>query len=160
MKRILFFTVPLMALCIISSSLQAQKCSGPVPVVSVYYPIEKGMKYGIGLEAGNLGGDSPFGLFAGFNVQKKSELYQKQDSSYAYDLKSSFYIKGTFRITRIENAVSLYAIAAPQVSLEKGLEFQPGFRVVFPVGQKLALGVEPMFSLKERRGVMNLHISF
>ena len=120
----------------------------------------KGTQYGIGLEAGNLGGDSPLGLFAGFSVSKKNKSIAKADSAYAYDIRSSFYLKGTFRITRIENAVSLYAIASPQLSLETGIEFQPGFRVVFPVGQKLALGIEPMWSFRQKTTMINFHISF
>jgi hypothetical protein len=160
MKKIVYLS--LASLCLILTSYQtfAQKCSGPIPVVSLYYPYQKGMTWGIGLEAGNLGGDSPFGIFAGFNVQKKSELYKKLDSAYTYDLKSSFYIKGSYRITRLGNAVSLYAIASPAISLEKGIDLQPGFRVVFPFGCRMGLGIETLYSLKEKQAVMNFHISF
>jgi len=160
MKKIVYLSLSFACLLLTALRSSAQKCSGPIPVVSVYYPYENGMKYGIGLEAGNLGGDSPFGLFAGVNIQKKSDLYKKMDSAYSYDYKSSFYMKGSYRITRIEKAVSFYAIASPQLSLEKGFDFQAGFRVVFPIGQRMGLGIEPMYSFKERKAVMNFHISF
>jgi hypothetical protein len=160
MKKIVYLSVASLCLLLSSYRSAAQKCSGPIPVVSLYYPYQNGMTWGIGLEAGNLGGDSPFGIFAGFNVQKKSELYKKMDTAYTYDLKSSFYIKGSYRLTMLGNPIGLYAIASPAISLEKGIDLQPGFRVVFPFGRRMAIGIEPMYSFKEKQAVMNFHISF
>ena len=69
MKQILF-TLTILILTAGFASAQYNKCGPAVPVFSVYYSHEAGTRYGLGIEAGSQGVESPFGLYAGFYLKK------------------------------------------------------------------------------------------
>jgi hypothetical protein len=128
MKKTFTLAVLLLVLACSQKAL-AQKCGAPVPITSVYYAHETHTRFGFGVESGTQGIDSPFGLYAGVNFLKYTEDFQKSDST-AYDFKSNFYIKGTYRITGADGGGSIFLVAAPSMSMQTGLDMQTGIKAM------------------------------
>lgn len=138
----------------------AQNCGGPMPVITVYYPFQPGTCFAAGLEAGYQGMDSPFGFFAGFNLQSFSNTRIKKDSTENSSFRSSFYLKGSFRLCRLEGVTSLYLVMAPQLSKRSDMDLRSGLRLMFPLGEKNGIGLEPLYSIREKNIMVNLMLAF
>lgn len=138
----------------------AQQCGAPAPVISVYYPVSAGIKYGLGLEAGHQGVDGPVGIFGGFYFQSLSAGAMRKDSAGTDKFRTAFYLKGLFRLTGTEGLASLYLVAAPQLDGQSKTDFGSGLRIMFPLGEKRGLGIEPLYSIKQKSLTINLLMAF
>jgi hypothetical protein len=138
----------------------AQQCGAPAPVISIYYPISAGIKYGLGLEAGHQGVDSPVGIFGGFYFQSLPAAAIGKDSAGTDKFRTAFYLKGLFRLTRTEGVASLYLVAAPQLDGQSKMDIRSGLRIMFPLGEKRGLGIEPLYSIKQKSLTVNLLMAF
>jgi hypothetical protein len=140
----------------------AQQCGAPAPVISVYYPVSAGIKYGLGLEAGHQGIDGPVGIFGGFYFQSLSDgaIRKDADSAGTDRFRTAFYLKGLLRLTRTEGVASLYLVAAPQLDGQSKMDFRSGLRIMFPVGKNRGLGIEPLYSVKQKSLMVNLLMAF
>jgi hypothetical protein len=140
----------------------AQQCGAPAPVISIYYPVSAGIKYGLGLEAGHQGVDGPVGIFGGFYFQSLSAgaIRKDSDSTGKDKFQTAFYLKGLLRLTRTEGVASLYLVAAPQLDGQSKMDFRSGLRLMFPLGEKRGLGIEPVYSVKQKSLTVNLLMAF
>jgi hypothetical protein len=140
----------------------AQLCGAPAPVISVYYPVSAGIKYGLGLEAGHQGVDGPVGIFGGFYFQSLSASYTRKDTDSAGrdNFRTAFYLKGLFRLTRSEGVASLHLVTATQLDGQSKMDFRSGLRLMFPLGEKKGVGIEPLYSVKQKSLTVNLIMAF
>jgi len=150
-------------LCLISfltlaawQPLSAQ-CGSAVPIVSAYYSYDPSTTFGAGIEGGYQGVDAPWALFAGVQVRalKTQEEMIPEDG-----LRTSVYLKGTFRVTGQHGAGSVFLVAAPAMDFSSGVRLQTGLRIMFPLGGKLGIGAEPLYSIREGRASLNLMFAF
>lgn len=137
----------------------AQNCGGPVSVIAPYYSYEAHTKFGVGLEAGIQGVDSRTGLYVGFSYQQLTTNYQKRDTS-GFNYRSSFYLKGTLRINDHESAGSIFLVASPQLSLQSGYDVLTGLKFMYPFFGKTGMGIEPLYSLKQKDVRVNFIVAF
>jgi len=154
-KIILFFALLLMA-----GSVEAQdNCPPQVPVVALYYTKTPQTKYGIGLEIGTQGTDSPWGFYAGYQYRKLSDARSKSDSA-GFGSEGSLYVRGAYRLNGPETGTKLFITAAPEISVQTGFDFKGGIRCMLPLGGKKALGIEPVYGIKSRTFGVNLIAAF
>jgi len=138
----------------------SQQCTDPASILSAYYSYSPNSKFGMGIEAGKLDNESPLGIFAGCNFQLLNQRYQKSDTTIASDMLSNIYFKGSYRLSRIENIVSIFAVASPQFSLQSGFDLQAGIRLIFPLSGRMGLGLEPVYSVKQNSFLLNFQVAF
>ena len=158
MKQILF-TLTILILTAGFASAQYNKCGPAVPVFSVYYSHEAGTRYGLGIEAGSQGVESPFGLYAGFYLKKLAPQALKSDSS-GFTMRGSLYLKGAFRLNQPTGRGSIFLTAAPELSVQTGFDLKSGLRFMLPLSGKKALGLEPLYSVRQRNFSFNLIAAF
>jgi hypothetical protein len=151
--------IAILTFLLFAQQAHAQKCGLPVPITSVYYLHTPHAKFGIGLEAGSQSIETPFGIFAGVNFARLTEEYQKSGAG-DYDFSSSFYLKGLVRITPRDRGGSLYFVGSPAVSMQTGVDFRTGLRAMFPLGRRMGVGVEPLYSIRQKELSVNFVIAF
>lgn len=142
---------------IISIQSNAQSCEQSPGLISAYYThTNKG--FGIGVEAGFMSEYSPFGAMLGTNYilynNKTIEKYSGLETGIA-----NFYFKGLIRVLRVENKMHAFLVASPQLGLESGFEFNSGAKFLFPLSERLAFQIEPLYSLKQRSCQFNFHLA-
>jgi len=154
-------TILLAVLFLSINKLQAQQqsCTEPANVITAYYSYIPHFKYGVGFEGGRLSNLSPFGYFAGCSFQVFKDKVSKTDSTHSTDMLADFYLKGAYRLTRVENFVSIFAVASPRYSLEAGFDLQQGLRFIFPFSERIAMGVEPMYAVRQNNFLVNFQFS-
>ena len=160
MKKLLILAIILITsfACCLKSS--AQNCGDPVSILSAYYTYEPHTKFGVGFEAGSQGVDSRLGYYAGIRLTMlKQPVYIKQDSA-QLDYRLAFYLKGTVRLTSQESKGSLFVVAAPQMSLQSGFDVHSGLRYMYPLSGKKGIGVEPLYSVRQRNVSLNFILAF
>ena len=150
---VLFFSIS-------RSFSQQQSCTEPSNVLTAYYIYAPNFKTGVGLEAGKLSSESPFGYFAGCTFQVFSEKVSKSDSTKSTDMLSDFYVKGVYRLTRVENFVSIFAVVSPRYSLQAGFDLHQGLRFIFPFSQRVAMGLEPIYAVRQNNFQLNFQFSY
>lgn len=135
------------------------QCSEPSSILSAYYSYAPNSKFGMGIEAGKLNSKSPWGVFAGCNFQLFNEQYRKTDTAISDNMVTRIYFKGTYRVTRIEHVLSFFVVASPQYSLQTGFDLQAGTKFIFPLSDKMAIGTEPLYSIKQNSFLLNFHLA-
>jgi hypothetical protein len=157
-KSIILLTVLFFTIC--KSYAQQQSCTEPANVLTAYYIYAPHFKAGGGFEAGRLSSESPFGYFAGVTFQVFSEKVSKSDSTKSTDMLSDFYLKGVYRLTRVENFVSIFAVVSPRYSMQAGFDLHQGLRFVFPFSERVAMGIEPIYAVRQNNFQVNFQFSF
>jgi hypothetical protein len=138
----------------------SQQCTDPASILSAYYSYAPNSKFGIGIEAGKLSSESPLGIFAGCTFQLYNDRHMKTDTTVSDDMVSNIYFKGAYRLTRIENVLSVFVVASPQYSLQSGFDLQAGTRFIFPLSGRMGIGVEPVYSIRQNCFLVNFQIAF
>ncbi len=142
---------------IISFHSNAQSCEQSPGLISAYYN-HSNKGFGIGVEAGFLSESSPFGVMIGCNYvlynNKTIEKYSGAETA-----SSNFYFKGSVRVLRIESRMHAFLIASPQLSIESGFDFNSGAKLLFPLSERLAFQIEPLYSLKQGSYMVNFHLT-
>jgi hypothetical protein len=160
MKKLLILTLVLITSFIGAMQSSAQNCGDPVSIMSAYYSYEPHTKFGIGFEAGSQGVDSRLGYYAGIRLTMlKQPEYTKQDSA-MLDYRLAFYLKGTVRLSSFDSKGSLYVVAAPQMSLQAGFDVQSGLRFMYPLSGKKGIGLEPLYSVRQKNVALNFILAF
>jgi len=154
-KIILFF-----ALLLTAGGVGAQDyCPPHVPVVALYYTKTPQTRYGIGLEIGTQGTDSPWGFYAGYQYRKLSAERTKSDTA-GFGSEGSLYVRGAYRLNGSDAGAKLFVTAAPEISVQTGFDLKAGIRCMLPIGGKKALGLEPVYGIKSRTFGVNLIAAF
>jgi len=156
-KPIILLTV---SFFILTKAFSQQSCTEPSTILTPYYTYAPNFKFGVGFEAGKLSGENPLGYFAGCTFQLFKDKVSKTDSTKTTDMLADFYVKLGYRLTRIDNFVSIFAIASPRYSLEGGFDLHQGFRFIFPFSQRVAMGIEPLYAVRQNNFLVNFQISF
>jgi hypothetical protein len=142
---------------VISLQSSAQSCEQSPGFISAYYS-QSAKGFGIGVEAGLMSEFSPFGAMIGCNYvlynNKTIEKFSGEEIS-----SSNFYLKGSLRVLRIESRMHAFLIASPQLSIESGFDLNSGAKLLFPLSERLAFQIEPLYSLKQRSYMVNFHLS-
>jgi hypothetical protein len=138
----------------------SQQCTDPASILSAYYSYAPNSRFGVGIEAGKLSSESPLGIFAGCTFQLYNERQKKTDTTVSDDMVSNIYFKGAYRLTRIENILSVFVVASPQYSLQSGFDLQAGTRLIFPLSGRVGIGIEPLYSMKQNCFLVNFQLSF
>ena len=143
------------------SALQplSAQCGAAVTVVSAYYTYDPHTTFGAGIEGGYQGVDAPWAIFAGVQVRELSTAAQKE-LPVEDALRTSVYLKGTFRVTGQHGGGSVFLVAAPGMDFGTGAQLHTGLRIMFPLGKKLGMGAEPLYSIREGRASVNLLFAF
>ena len=156
-KPIILWTVLLFS---ITKGFAQQSCEQYSNVITPYYIYAPNFKSGIGFEAGKLNSDGPLGFFAGCTFQLFKDKVSKTDSTKTTDMLADFYVKVGYRLTRVDNFVSIFAVASPRYSLEGGFDMHQGLRFIFPFSDRVALGIEPMYAIRQNNFLVNFQLSF
>ena len=137
----------------------AQPCDQPAGLISAYY--FHGIKHGsvFGIEVGVVDDAFPLGLILGCNytLHKADEIEESPDNT--HNDFANFYLKGIFRIARIDNRMSTFLVASPQLSFYSKFNFQSGIKIILPVSERLAFQFEPLYTLKQKTCLLNFHFS-
>lgn len=137
-----------------------QSCDQPAGLISVYYNYSINHGYGAGIEAGIVDEHFPLGLLLGCNFIKSKHKNIDEVADNAKNDFANFYLKATVRILRVENKLSVFVVAAPQLSLYSQFNFHTGIKLILPFSERFAFQFEPLYSIKPKSYLFNLHLSF
>ena len=147
-------------LCVIAyCKCYTQSCDQPAGLISVYYNYGLNHASGIGIEAGIVDDLFPLGLIIGSNYIKQKKNNTTESSELRQNDFANFYLKAIARILRVENKISCFIVASPQLSLLSEFDFQSGFKIFLPLSERMAVQVEPLYSLKQKNCLFNFHLS-
>src|SRR4029078_10125506 len=93
-------------LAFLTNSRAQQTSTEPSTIITPYYGFAPNYKYALGFEAGKLNGKSHLGIFAGCTLVVFSDKVVKADSTKS-DMLTDFYVKAAYRLTRVDNFVSI-----------------------------------------------------
>jgi hypothetical protein len=157
-KPIILLTVSF--LFILTKGSSQQSCETSSNILTAYYTYAPNFKSGVGFEAGKLNGESPLGYFAGCSFQLFKDKVSKTDSTKSTDMLADFYVKASYRLTRVDNFVSIFVVASPRYSLQGGFDLHQGLRFIFPFSERVAMGIEPMYAVRQNNFLVNFQLSF
>jgi hypothetical protein len=109
-KPIILLTV---SFFILAKGFSQQSCTDPSTILTAYYNYAPNFKSGVGFEAGKISGETPLSYFAGCTFQLFKDKVSKTDSTMTTDMLADFYVKLGYRLTRVDNLVSIFAISSP-----------------------------------------------
>jgi len=156
-KPIILLTV---SFFILAKGFSQQSCEQFSNVLTTYYTYAPNFKSGVGFEAGKLSNDGPLGFFGGCSFQIFKDKVSKIDSTKSTDMLADFYVKVGYRLTRVDNFVSIFAVASPRYSLQGGFDLHQGLRFIFPFSDRVAMGIEPMYAIRQNNFLVNFQLSF
>jgi hypothetical protein len=155
MTKKFFITIATMIAVAITTTTNAQQCGGPVPVLSIYTTLDRNASFSIGSEFGSMNEESPWSYFGGilftiknepsWNLEKQQA--KAQEIKYQSDL--TIYMKGGFRLFR-SDIISIHAVVGAEMDSRSRFDVKPGVRFLFPVGDRVALSAEPLYSPRNR----------
>ncbi len=139
----------------ITTTIKAQYCGGPVPVISIYTTLDRSTDLGIGGEIGSMNEDSRWSYFGGVllsiktpeTLKREKEISKPGETVYRQDL--SVYMKGSFRLYKSDQS-SFHAVSSVELNMRSQLDIKAGMRILLPVTDRVALSAEPVYSYRKR----------
>jgi hypothetical protein len=133
-------------------------CQGSFGEVTLSYTIQPGSTLGIGMEGGNWNKESSrISYFLGTKMQFYHQTITGEKINSNNDVTNFYiYVKGQYRLVD-----ELFLVASPQIMNLNSLDFVPGLRYVFPLGNGFGVGLEPAYSIRQQQFTLsaNIHIA-
>ncbi|MBI2730288.1 MAG: hypothetical protein HYX40_05995 [Sphingobacteriales bacterium] len=149
---ILFFCLAAMA------DSKSQCGEESYPVITGYYNYAPGSKFGLGIEAGNIGDESNFGYYAGVKANFYPDKNPIKDNRQPGNiLVTDFYVKGSWRFIRVPNHLSSYLVFSVH-AIDFESDFNSGIRMLFPINSSLAFSIEPGYYFRSQQ--MEINVNF
>jgi hypothetical protein len=144
--------------CIVAMTSSKSQCGEKFySVFTGYYNYASGSKFGLGIEAGNIGDESNFGYYGGFKTNfytdKKSLKIRGNTGNV---LQIDFYAKGSWRFIRVPYHLSSYIVFSAHV-IDFESDFNSGIRMLFPINNSLAFSIEPSYYFRSQQTEINVN---
>ena len=151
--------ITILFFCVVTMTSAKSQCGENFyPVITGYYNYASGSKFGLGIEAGNIGDESNFGFYGGFKANFYSGKSALKDSKQEGGvLKTDFYAKGSWRFIRIPYRLSSYIVFSLH-SKEFEIDFNSGVRILLPVCNDIAFSIEPGYYFRSKQ--MDINVNF
>jgi hypothetical protein len=137
-----------------------QRCDEPAGLISAYFTLSTNNGSGVGIEGGMLDPSSPIGLFLGCTYIIERDNKEMTELAFRQNEFPVFYLKAVCRVLRIENKISAFIVASPQLGFQSKFDFRPGVKLFAPLSERVAIEFEPLYSLKQIHFQFNFHIAY